>query len=179
MLERREAKDFLTTPWKNGGGSTCELWCDRPENYAARLSVATIAQSGPFSVFSGFARIIMQLDGGSVQLSGDVSHRLVPWAPFHFSGEQNIVATLTGNAARDFNVIYRPDVWRVSLVVASDLTLLREDFSHTACYLDRGQADVELGQKLKILGPTLFRTNSKYITIKSDYPSILVRFGAP
>jgi environmental stress-induced protein Ves len=177
MLELLGPNDFRTVPWKNGGGSTCELWCDQPQDYSLRLSVATIAASGPFSRFGGFERIITQLDGGSIHLQGDFAHALAPWAPYHFSGEQQIAATLSGPAARDFNVIYRPDVWRVSLVVAKEVTLWREDFSQIAVYLDKGAAEVDVGSKQRLTGPALLRSDADIISIKSTYPCLLVRFA--
>lgn len=61
---------FRTTPWKNGGGVTHEaLRC--PADGAAfrwRVSVATIAASGPFSDFSGYRRHMALLRGAGVEL---------------------------------------------------------------------------------------------------------------
>ena len=63
-------------PWKNGGGSTRELACWPPgadtSGFDWRVSVASIAAAGPFSVFAGVDRNIMLLDGDGVHLAQPV-----------------------------------------------------------------------------------------------------------
>ena len=84
-----------SVPWKNGGGSTRELACWPPgagmDNFAWRVSVATIARPGPFSAFPGVDRQIMLLEGDGVQLqaaAGQWKHALTQrWEPFAFSGD--------------------------------------------------------------------------------------------
>jgi len=61
---------FRTTPWKNGGGVTHEA-VRVPADGAIfhwRVSVATIAASGPFSDFSGYRRCMVLLAGAGVEL---------------------------------------------------------------------------------------------------------------
>ncbi|MEO8119861.1 MAG: HutD family protein, partial [Rhodoferax sp.] len=80
-------------PWKNGGGSTREIVCQPPgadmDNFDWRVSIATIAANGPFSVFVGVDRVIMLLDGAGVRLhAADIDHKLdTPGAPFAFAGD--------------------------------------------------------------------------------------------
>ncbi|OJT17017.1 hypothetical protein BO221_47220 [Archangium sp. Cb G35] len=54
-------------PWKNGGGVTRELWKlphpFDPARFLARVSIATVGASGPFSVFPGVDRTLMILEG--------------------------------------------------------------------------------------------------------------------
>jgi environmental stress-induced protein Ves len=113
------------SPWKNGGGSTCEIAC-WPQgaglvDFGWRVSIACIAQSGPFSVFEGVDRHIMLLDGGGVQLQSKASgldHALVvPHVPFAFSGDETIHGTLRGGASSDFNVMTRRGLWRAEVAV--------------------------------------------------------------
>ncbi len=53
------------TPWKNGGGVTREIVCQPPGAGLAafdwRVSIATIASDGPFSLFAGIDRVITLL----------------------------------------------------------------------------------------------------------------------
>jgi environmental stress-induced protein Ves len=61
---------FRTTPWKNGAGVTHEA-VRVPADGAIfhwRVSVATIAASGPFSDFSGYRRCMVLLAGAGVEL---------------------------------------------------------------------------------------------------------------
>lgn len=113
VVHQFDLASLAATPWKNGGGATQEILCWPPgaglDAFEWRVSVATIAASGPFSVFAGVARTIMLLDGDGVELHGDgVQHRLdVPHEPFHFAGETPMACTLLGTASRDFNVMAR------------------------------------------------------------------------
>ena len=60
-------------PWRNGGGSTRELlaWPPGapPSAWQLRVSVATIAQDGPFSAYPGMRRWLAVLRGASVVLA--------------------------------------------------------------------------------------------------------------
>ncbi len=111
------------TPWKNGGGSTREIASWPPgagfEAFDWRVSVASIAASGPFSTFAGVDRIITLLEGDGVRLHGDdLDHRLAtPLAPFAFSGDTHIDCTLLGAACSDFNVMTRRGRLRAALHV--------------------------------------------------------------
>jgi environmental stress-induced protein Ves len=59
-------------PWKNGGGQTRELVCQPAgaslQDFDWRISVATIAASGPFSSYPGVDRSITLLAGDGVLL---------------------------------------------------------------------------------------------------------------
>ncbi|MGR7000643.1 HutD/Ves family protein [Yinghuangia aomiensis] len=66
--------DFLpVTPWRNGGGETREVAAEPSADggFAWRVSIATIAQDGPFSAFPGVDRTITLLEGAGVHLVGD------------------------------------------------------------------------------------------------------------
>ena len=137
MTLRRFAVDSLpVTPWKNGGGSTCEIACWPPgaglADFAWRLSIASIALSGPFSVFAGVDRSIMLLDGDGVHLLSvpstdstqtgqvDIDHRLdTPLQPFSFTGDNAVHCTLLGGPSRDFNVMTRRGEWHADVQVLS------------------------------------------------------------
>lgn len=100
-------------PWKNGGGTTREVASQPPgagfADFDWRVSVATIAASGPFSAFPGIDRTIMLLDGDGVRLRGSgVDHLLdTVGEPFAFSGDVPIEATLIGGESTDVNVMTR------------------------------------------------------------------------
>jgi environmental stress-induced protein Ves len=112
-------------PWKNGGGTTQEIasWPQGAplDSFGWRVSIATIAAAGPFSVFAGVDRSITLLEGDGVRLftqDGRVEHRLdVPHRPFAFSGDDVIDCTLLGGASNDFNVMTRRGQWRADVQV--------------------------------------------------------------
>ncbi len=114
MLQRFAIADLPLTAWKNGGGSTREIVCSPQrsglDSFDWRISIATIAQSGPFSVFAGVDRNIMLLQGDGVRLHGasSIDHRLDTAAlPFAFPGDVALECTLLGPASTDFNVMTR------------------------------------------------------------------------
>jgi environmental stress-induced protein Ves len=102
------------TPWKNGGGCTTEILASPPgatlDDFDFRISLATIAQSGPFSVFPGVDRTLSLVDGGNVVL--DVGNeRKVALSDREpvvaFPGEVPVSATVDGIPTVDFNVMTR------------------------------------------------------------------------
>ncbi len=104
------AADRVTMPWKNGGGVTHELVKegDGAAGFGARLSIAEVAEDGPFSRFPGVDRVIVLLDGAAFRLRrGDGLDALVDrkHAPFAFLGEDEWMCTLPGGPVRDFNVM--------------------------------------------------------------------------
>lgn len=118
-------RSLPVTPWKNGGGTTQEIACWASgaglSDFDWRVSIATIAAAGPFSVFAGVDRSITLLDGEGVRLrsrDGRIDHRLdVPHRPFAFPGDVEIDCTLQGGASSDFNVMTRRGRWRAEVQV--------------------------------------------------------------
>ena len=103
-------------PWKNGGGSTTELAIAPPGaslgKFDWRISLATIAASGPFSQFGGVDRSLALVDGPGVYLEIDEQERfaLTDDAPLvEFAGESHVIATLAAGPSTDFNVMTRRD----------------------------------------------------------------------
>jgi environmental stress-induced protein Ves len=124
-LQRFDRAALAASPWKNGGGVTREIACWPPgagmDDFQWRLSIATIAASGPFSAFAGVDRIIALLDGPGVRLASDdgaIDHALTrPLEPFSFPGEAAIHSTVLGTASSDFNVMTRRSLLRAQLQV--------------------------------------------------------------
>ncbi|WP_426116022.1 HutD/Ves family protein [Pseudomonas sp. DSP3-2-2] len=114
------AADYPRMPWKNGGGSTEEITRDAGvglDAFGWRLSIADIAESGGFSVFAGYQRIITVLQGAGMTLDvdGALTEPLLPGDPFAFSGDSQVSCNLLDGPIRDFNLIYAPQRYRASL----------------------------------------------------------------
>lgn len=119
-LKVLRAVDYPRMPWKNGGGSTEEITRDAGtglDGFGWRLSIADIGESGGFSTFSGYERVItvLQGDGMTLQVDGQDTHPLLPLQPFAFSGESHVTCTLLGGPIRDFNLIYAPKQYNARL----------------------------------------------------------------
>ena len=129
-MQRFDLTAIGPSPWKNGGGSTQEIACwpagSDMDDFAWRISVATIGRDGAFSRFPGIDRQIMLLDGGGVQLRSqdaqtDIDHTLQQcWQPFPFLGVVTLDCTLLGRVSRDFNVMTRRGQWTAQVVVHKD-----------------------------------------------------------
>lgn len=63
-------REYVTVPWKNGGGLTREILKVPPDEaaFAWRLSLATIAAPGPFSAFDGYDRTLVLVRGAGFEL---------------------------------------------------------------------------------------------------------------
>ena len=114
-MHRFDLAAIAPTPWKNGGGATRELACWPPgagiDAFDWRVSVASVAASGPFSAYPGVDRQIMLLAGDGFHLQargGALEHRLdQPWQPLAFAGELAVQCRLLGGASTDFNLMLR------------------------------------------------------------------------
>jgi environmental stress-induced protein Ves len=122
-------------PWKNGGGTTTEIYRedDTDGEMLWRVSIAGVSANGPFSTFPGYDRHIMNIEGEGMTLDGCAAGPLlVPpgFVPVSFSGDWSVSARLVSGAIRDFNLIAR----RASLCSGLESVLLdsRKCFATTA-----------------------------------------------
>ncbi len=108
------AIDRTPMPWKNGGGVTQEVAIWPPtaalDAFDWRISIADVAQGGPFSTFPGVDRVLTVIEGSGIELAveglaavtlGDNS------APFAFPGDAACAATLHQGPIRDLNLMVR------------------------------------------------------------------------
>jgi uncharacterized protein len=116
--ERFDLRTITPQPWKNGAGLTREIAFGDASavDFDWRLSVAEVERHASFSAFPGIDRNITLLRGAGMRLralDGSVDHALTtPLAPFAFSGDVALVATLADGASTDFNVMTRRGRWR-------------------------------------------------------------------
>ena len=112
-FERFDLRTITPQPWKNGAGLTREIAFGGPiaAEFDWRISVAEVAHDAPFSAFPGIDRCITLLQGAGMRLRADDGHfdhtLSTPLAPFCFSGDVPLTATLIGGACSDFNVMTR------------------------------------------------------------------------
>jgi environmental stress-induced protein Ves len=112
-IQHLRPADYRDMPWKNGGGTTCELFRlphpANPDAFALRLSIATVASGGPFSSFLGIDRTLMLLEGEGMALrfEGEAAERVLdtPLQPIDFPGEAAVDCRLLRGSLRDFNVM--------------------------------------------------------------------------
>ena len=158
-----DTAQLAATPWKNGGGFTRELACHPAgaslEDFVWRLSIADVAQSGPFSRFPGVDRVITLLDGAGMSLSFEDGRRVLleqPHAPFHFRGEDAVQAELIATPSRDLNLMLRRELVEGDVAfmnqqhdfpaVDASLAVLITQGSWTVASLDQPAHTLQAGQ---------------------------------
>lgn len=105
--------EIEATPWKNGGGVTREIATGgRPDGDAGwgwRVSLAEVAQDGPFSVFPETDRVIAVIDGKGMDLVSPDGGTLAlePFQPVRFAGEAPFDGRLRHGPVRDLNVMVK------------------------------------------------------------------------
>ncbi|AGB72885.1 MULTISPECIES: HutD/Ves family protein [Rhizobium] len=123
------ASDHKRMPWKNGGGETVEIAVS-PDgaglaDFDWRVSMATVATDGPFSVFPGIDRTLSILDGEGMTLfiEGRTPERLTQASePLPFAADAPTSATLINGTITDLNVMTRRGRYahRVTRNIVSD-----------------------------------------------------------
>lgn len=145
------SSDYHRMPWKNGGGTTTEIWkAISPDGEMLwRLSIADVASDGPFSEFPGIDRWIMLIEGNGMELTIDGQVRRIadPFEPFAFSGDARTDCHLLAGPIRDFNLMmarsYASGGLRISRIVANETLPLAENIG--ALHVLSGRIEIESG----------------------------------
>lgn len=106
--------DYRVMAWKNGAGTTTEIAVDPPGaaladlSFLWRISIAEVRASGAFSLFPGYDRTILLLEGGGMMLDtpeGGAIDLAQPLRPQTFPGEWQVTGRLLTGPVRDFNLM--------------------------------------------------------------------------
>lgn len=115
--------DYSRQPWKNGRGTTTELWrLEREGLLLVRLSRAAVVEDGPFSLFPGIERNLTVLSGPGFRLTGQGhDFRCDPLVPVAFPGDVLLQASETdGQQSDDFNVMTAQSLPKPEVIVAQN-----------------------------------------------------------
>lgn len=111
-------KDVCEQPWKNGGGSTRLL----AEGVGWRISLATVGNDGPFSVFDGWWRHSVVVGGGGLRLSSnEETLDLAPHRIMGYDGGVERSCELVGEPASVLNVMCEARTTRATVCEVKDL----------------------------------------------------------
>lgn len=97
--------------WRNGGGSTREVWREG-ESPDWRFSLARIESDGPFSTFPGYRRELMLQSGGGLLLdtgAPDTARLDSPYALCRFEGADQSYARCIDGPCEVINLMFRPE----------------------------------------------------------------------
>ena len=107
MMRHLTPADYTVMPWANGRGTTIEMLREvGPDGgLLLRLSMASVVEDGPFSIFPGVERNLTVITGPGFDLAGDVRIKASPLVPVAFSGDVPIAAVGVTAPSDDFNVM--------------------------------------------------------------------------
>jgi len=123
--------DYTRQPWKNGKGTTTELWrYEQNGHLLVRLSRATVTEDGPFSLFPGLNRNLTVLTGKGFRLIGpNLDLACQPLHPVTFPGDTPITAQETqGQPSDDFNVMTADRLPQPQVTILTDTHLPKGGF---------------------------------------------------
>lgn len=123
-MQRIEADRLPPTPWRNGGGSTRELFAGPSvASWQVRVSLADIEQDGPFSAFPGVQRFFAVLEGAGVVLGWPEGEQqlTVDSPPCRFDGAAAPACRLVQGPTRDLNLMLRRGLGGTMVAVADAL----------------------------------------------------------
>ncbi|MFY8134164.1 MAG: HutD family protein [Aquimonas sp.] len=104
--------------WRNGGGSTREVWREG-EAPDWRFSLARIEADGPFSSFPGYRRELMYQRGGGLRVrTEDLEPACLeaPYALCRFDGAANTRAECVDGPCEVINLMFRPEAVQARLL---------------------------------------------------------------
>jgi environmental stress-induced protein Ves len=111
MLHLRR-EQYRSMPWRNGMGVTLEIAREprTGDDFQWRLSLATVASSGPFSNYAGYRRSVTLIEGDGFQLGiGGQDPVVLDWlgATALFPGDAPTHGTLLNGPATDLSLMVR------------------------------------------------------------------------
>ncbi len=107
MMTHLTRGDYTAMPWANGRGTTIEMLRETgpDETLRLRLSMASVVEDGPFSIFPGIERNLTVISGPGFDLEGEWRIRASPFTPVAFPGDKPIAARGVMAPSDDFNVM--------------------------------------------------------------------------
>lgn len=117
-MRKLSQADFKVMPWKNGLGSTTEIYrIDSGDDMLFRVSSARVEHSGPFSDFYGYDRTLVNLGPGRMRISvtGMEDKDLKPFELLHFDGGLSTSCHVT-MSCEDLNIFCKSENFFASTV---------------------------------------------------------------
>lgn len=128
MFTLLKATDHRVMPWANGGGKTTEIAVWPPEatlaerNFTWRISIAHVAEDGPFSKLDGYERILTLIAGNGITLDAG-ENGVFPlgrlWEQAKFQGDWALDGHLMDGPIDDLNVMVQRDRCRATVDIVT------------------------------------------------------------
>jgi len=118
---------YRRMPWKNGGGETVEIAVWPPQSdldsFDWRLSLASINEDSPFSIFPGIDRHLSVVEGAGIGLAfgnGEAVTLTRATPSFFFPGDMPVSGRLLDGPIVDLNLMVRRATCRAAVSCAED-----------------------------------------------------------
>ncbi|MBO1039913.1 HutD/Ves family protein [Brucella pituitosa] len=155
-----KAQDHRRMPWKNGGGVTVEIAIHpinaSVDNFDWRISTATVANDGPFSVFPDIDRTLSVLEGNGIILDveGVETTLTRETAPFAFAADASSGARLTDGTITDLNVMTRRGRFahQVERIVTNDSAIIEAEIGTVLVFCAEGNFELKSDSRIAHLG---------------------------
>ena len=107
MIRHLTPADYTAMPWANGRGTTIELLHENGVGggLMLRLSMASVVEDGPFSIFPNIDRNLTVISGPGFDLVGQTRITAAPLIPVAFPGDVPMAAIGVTAPSQDFNVM--------------------------------------------------------------------------
>lgn len=111
-MHKRTPAEYTRMRWRNGRGETAMIASGQGIDAAAkplwRLSLATVTEDGPFSLFPEYTRILTVVSGAGLRLSGaDGFNETVRFGEsIRFPGALDINCSLLDGPVKNLNLMY-------------------------------------------------------------------------
>ena len=168
--------DHKRMPWKNGGGVTVEIAIHPKEasvdNFDWRISTATVANDGPFSVFPDIDRTLSVLEGNGIVLDVEGLETTLTrdTAPFAFAADASSSARLIAGTITDLNVMTRRAKFthHVTRIVIDDSTIVAPDGNEMLIFCAEGNFDLKTDNGIVQMGlhDCLFLTKDEQFSVE-------------
>jgi len=132
-------EQFKNVPWKNGKGTTTELAINEGgtlDNFDWRISIASVAENGLFSNFSGYTRNLTLIAGNGIDLHHYHNHISVTHSLKNildvsvFDGGSATNGELHKGEILDFNVIVRTEKFSVETINNVEFSQVSLEIEH-------------------------------------------------
>lgn len=158
MIHTVRLQDVQPQPWRNGGGSTCELLAwpaggSTATPWQCRISLARIEKNGPFSAFPGVERwfAVVQGEGVVLRFANRRALLSVGSEPLRFEGASAPQCDLLDGATQDLNLMAQSAAGRAGMftVIAGQVWNSNAAFravytAHAALLQVDGEPDLSL-----------------------------------
>ncbi len=154
MITRLDPSQYITTPWRNGGGVTADIaFATDKDGEVWRLGRTPIIQPGPFSDFRGFDRVQVLVAGSGLVLQtpdGEIDVRQ-PFRPVRFAGETPIVSRLEAGPVEVVNLIGNRSKVRIDMKILDEDRSLRLGPGTQIVYNPLGESVLHIGDSRHVL----------------------------